>query len=64
MIGNLYIDKKGILRIVIEELPNNFVRGIDVCNMIIDGIIVNDDLTAIFSGYNLGSKINKVNFKP
>jgi hypothetical protein len=63
-IGNLYIDKNGVLRIVMEDLPNNLVRGIDVSNMTIDGIILNYDLTTIFSGTgNFDSKRNKVIFK-
>jgi len=63
-IGNLYVDAKGILRIVIEELSNNLVRGNDVSNMTIDGIVVKYDLSTIFSGHgDFDSKRNKVNFK-
>lgn len=64
-IGLLFIDKHGELRIVMEELGRNIVRSINVTNMNIDGIIIREDLTSIFSGHgNFQYRRNKVIFKP
>lgn len=58
--GELYVDAKGILRMVMEEKPNGLVRGIDVSNMTIDGIIITSDLESIFSGQYWGDKRHRV----
>lgn len=60
--GAMYIDAKGILRMVMEDLKQGFVRGIDVSNMNIDGIIITDELDSIFSGNGFKSKRHKVRF--
>jgi hypothetical protein len=56
-IGKMYVDAKGVLRIVMQEYPKHIVRGIDVSNMNITGIIVTTDLESIFEGH--GSFKNK-----
>lgn len=60
-IGNLYVDAKGILRVVMEEYSDGIVRGNDVSNMGIDGVIVTWDLETFFSGSgNFDSKRHRV----
>lgn len=62
-IGSLYIDAHGTLRIVMEELDNGLIRGNDVSNMCIDGIIINENLESIFSGYgDFDSKRHRIHW--
>lgn len=58
--GALYVDKKGVLRMVMEDLKNGFVRGIDISNMYIDGVYVTMELYTIFTGHGFNSKRHKV----
>ncbi|HEY0029182.1 MAG TPA: hypothetical protein VGC65_00375 [Bacteroidia bacterium] len=59
--GALYIDSKGVLRMVMEDFKKGIVRGIDVSNMNIDGVIITDELESIFSGHgNFNNKRHKV----
>lgn len=63
-IGNLYVDAKGILRIVMEEYSNGIVRGNDVSNMYIDGVYVTTDLETLFYGTgNFDSKRHRILWK-
>ncbi len=61
-IGRLYVDKHGTLRQVLQDFPNGTVRGGNVSNMLIDGILVTDELNSLFSGMWYDDKRNKVNW--
>lgn len=60
----LYIDKHGILRMVMEEDENDIVRGIDVSNMYIHNVKLAHDLEFRIYGHgNFNDRRNKVIFK-
>ncbi len=59
--GNLYIDKHGILRMVMGIYDRSIVRGINVSTMSIDGIMITEELESIFLGmYDPRDKRHKV----
>ncbi len=61
--GRLYIDKHGVLRIVMGECPKNIVIGMNVLDMTIWDIIITPELDSIFAGFGgLDRKRHKVNW--
>jgi hypothetical protein len=49
--GNLYVDKHGVLRQVMQSYPKDIVRGIDITCMHISGIGITEDLESFFAGF-------------
>ncbi len=61
LLYNLYVDKYGCLRMVMEVYKGNIVRGMDVSNMTIDGLYVTEDLRiGIYGTGDFDYKRNKV----